>query len=132
MEILINELSLSGQFISEDEFLKNLTKVLSLLAKVVNNPPFWNDTQKHLTGDTYQYNGILVNGSSLCESCERDKIVLSFKHDNYLHNILDIYKNTNLVKVINVIDRIKFLDFLYSKSFYLQKNIVYLDSKIQI
>jgi len=161
MEVLINELSLDGQFIDEDDFFNNLTEVLylikifdeldidllkeycffnsqitssltllellkskrneirrlkSLLAKLVNNPPFWNATQKHLSTDRYEYNSINILNSSVAESCERDKVILSFKHDSYLDNTLNIYKNKNLIKIFNIINHIEFFDFLYSKS----------------
>src|SRR5659263_65652 len=127
MEILINELSLSGQYTSVDDFVaKSLTPLLSIL-KTINasrdqllkkddfysssvtsqytlyntfvgtvsrqydeirraktllvklfEDPFWEKDQKHSADSTYLYRANDIWGSSLAESCERDKVVLYF------------------------------------------------------
>ncbi|MDR2692581.1 MAG: AAA family ATPase [Dysgonamonadaceae bacterium] len=44
------------------------------------NEPFWESSQKHKVADKYEYNNKNVVGFFLAESCERDKIVISFIH----------------------------------------------------
>ena len=162
MEVLLNELSLTGQFKDEDDFfdsfdlvLKNIKlldilnfslakdymffdvaitpkyklgdflrlrtdkakKMKRFLVKLAQNPPFWNEIQKHdCAKDSYTFNGIDICNSSLAESCERDKIVLSFKHSDFLNINLKVQKNTATVNIYNLIDKHHFLEYLLSTS----------------
>ncbi|MCG3654992.1 hypothetical protein [Aliarcobacter butzleri] len=157
MEILINELSLKGQFDNEDKFLDNLENILrilklieifdfvllknsmlfdvnitssykmvnllalktdrirklkSFIAKLSNNPPYWDDNKKHKCSDTYNYKGKNVCNTSLAESCERDKIILSFNHRDFSEDICILLKNTENLNIFNIIDMNKFLEYL--------------------
>ena len=162
MEILLNELSLTGQFKNGDDFLNNLDpilkiiklieklefslakeymffdlkitateklsdflrlrtdrarKVKSFLANLANNPPFWNDTQKHNCSDnSYVYRSNSVCHSSLAESCERDRMLLSFSHMDFMEEHLEVYKNTSPLSLYNIRDKNSFLDHLLSTS----------------
>ena len=162
MEILINELSLRGQFEDENKFLDNFDMVLKLiklidklnfsllkeysffqsqittnsklddflklrtdrakrmkrfLSKLAYNPPYWNDAQKHdCSSNSYTYNSNNICNSSLAESCERDKIILSFTHNDFLNTNLEIQKNNTPVNIYNFIDKSNFLDYLLSIS----------------
>lgn len=157
MEILINELSLDGQFNDEEEFLDNFDSILkivkliellnfsllkecmlfdrnitasfkladfakskkdrarkfkSLLLKLTNNPPYWNENQKHNCSNVYQYNGKNICDTSLAESCERDKIVLSFKHNDFNNLSCNVLKNEEAIEIFNAIDTTNFLSHL--------------------
>jgi len=161
LEILLNELSLSGQFKDENEFFDSFDIILEIiklidvldfslakefmlfnvditsqyklvdflrlktdrarklktfLLKLANTPPYWNETQKHSISDNYMYNGNDILDTSLAESCERDKIVLSFKHNNFLKNNLLIQKNNSNINIYNLIDKYHFLDTLLSSN----------------
>lgn len=158
MNIILNELSLNGQFKSTHDFLDNLytviviiqlleklnigilkeysffnsqvtqdlkfsditntkstqvRKIKSLLLKLSNNPPFWNDSQKHeCQTNTYRYNSIDICTTSLAESTERDRIILSFNHKDFKNTELIVQKNISDVDIFNLIDKSHFLDYL--------------------
>jgi len=161
MEVLINELSLSGQFKNEDEFLDSFDSVLKMiklidrlnfsllkeysffqsavtvhsklddflklrtdrarkmkqfLLKLAYSPPYWNENQRHNCFDTYSYNLSNICNTSLAESCERDSIVLSFLHNDFLKNNLVVQKNANDMDVYNLIDKYHFLEYMLSIS----------------
>ncbi|CAA6802635.1 MAG: Unknown protein [uncultured Sulfurovum sp.] len=162
MEVLINELSLDGQFKDENEFLDGFDEILKLikfldrlefillkeysffqskvtlesklddflrlrtdrarkmkqfLLKLAYNPPYWNDTKKHnCSNNSYTYNLDSICNTSLAESCERDNIVLSFKHNNFLKSNLSIEKNNEHIDIYNFIDKHQFLEYLLSVS----------------
>lgn len=159
MDILLNELSLDGQFTDTNAFLDNLKNLLytiklmeqlkfnllkdhsffnsqvtnsekfieiaqsrdsrvrklkSFLLKLSNNPPFWNTEQKHNCSDnSYIFNSNNVCETSLAESCERDKFILSFKHNEYLKDNLLVKKNTNEINLYNILDKNLFLDYIF-------------------
>ena len=153
MEILINELSLHGQFATIDEFVNiavkpllsllqqydperdvilkkydlwsaNVTATATLqqvfkgsysrtndeirrskaqLANLIDNP-FWEDTRKHNAPDTYQYNTSNVFDTSLAESCERDRIVMSFVSSQFNFTTLIVKKNSTDISIDNLIN----------------------------
>ena len=153
MEILINELSLHGQFATIDEFVNiavkplilllqqydpdrdvilkkydlwsaNVTATVTLqqvfkgsysrindeirsskaqLANLIDNP-FWEDTRKHNAPDTYQHNTISVIDTSLAESCERERIVMSFVSSQFNSSTLIVKKNSTDISIDNLID----------------------------
>ncbi|MDK2082907.1 hypothetical protein PT502_03740 [Aliarcobacter butzleri] len=158
MEILINELSLDGQFNDEEEFLDNFDSILkivkliellnfsllkeymlfdrnitanfklvdfskskndrarkfkSFLLKLAQNPPFWNIDKKHNCSDVYQYSSKNICDTSLAESCERDKIILSFKHDEFKNLFCNVLKNQEPINLLNIININMFLDYLF-------------------
>lgn len=153
MEILINELSLHGQFATIDEFVNiavkpllslllqydperdvilkkydlwsaNVTATATLqqvfkgsysrtndeirrskaqLANLIDNP-FWEDTRKHNAPDTYQHNTSNVFDTSLAESCERDRIVMSFVSSQFNFTTLIVKKNSTDISIDNLIN----------------------------
>jgi len=162
MNILLNELSLSGQFTSVDDFVSNLEDVINLtnfiltleditlyksqnlwsskvtednslqdilrvygnnkltklkidLAKLNNNPPFWETEQMHLSSDIYLFNGINVTETSLAESIEREKLIISFKNEDFLSQVLVISKNGKDLNLCNFIN-LKILSFFLYKN----------------
>lgn len=154
MEILINELSLHGQFATIDEFVDvavkplllllqqydperdvilkkydlwsaNVTAIATLqeilkgsfsrtndeirrsksqLANLIDNP-FWEDTRRHAAPDTYQHNTSNVFDTSLAESCERDKVVMSFVSNLYNITTLNVKKNSTNIDIDNLINQ---------------------------
>lgn len=158
MDVLINELSLDGQFDNENEFFDNFDQVLEvikllevlhfsilkeymlfnthitndyqlsdflklrndkarkmkrILSKLAMNPPYGNDTQKHnCNEDNYLYEGKNICNTSLAESCERDKIILSFKHNNFFNTTFNMIKNNTNISIYNIINKIDFLLYL--------------------
>lgn len=158
MDILINELSLDGQFRDEDDFLDNLNNLLpiikiienfefllfknnlffessitvskklrdiiylrndkvrrlkSFLLKLSHSPPFWNNTQIHnCNTDSYTFNTNNICDTSLAETSQRDKIVISFNHNDFSNILLDIEKNSSILKIYNITDKKLFLDYL--------------------
>lgn len=161
MEILINELSLDGQFADENEFFNNFDTVLEtikfidllefsllkeysffqskitselklndflklridrarrmkqFLLKLAYNPPYWNDNQKHFIDNNYSFNGNKIFNTSLAESCERDRIVLSFNHKDFLQISLEIQRDNSPITLYNLIDKKHFLDYLLSNT----------------
>ena len=162
MAILINELSLKGQFIDEDSFIDSLKPLLQIIKlikqleltllknytfvnskvtlhsnflQIVNSSnqkikqntsirllksyllskPYWNDTQIHnCNTDNYTFNTNNICNTSLAESSQRDKVVISFKHKNFLDKLLDIEKNNSILKICNISDKNLFLDYLLS------------------
>lgn len=103
------------------DFLKIRTdrarKFKSTLARLSQNPPFWNEEQKHsCLEDKYIFNNIDICGSSIAESSQRDKIILSFNHDNFQHIWCTIYKNNSEINIYNIISKDTFLEYLIDKS----------------
>ncbi|GAQ19126.1 hypothetical protein OPHB3_3085 [Oceanobacillus picturae] len=83
------------------------------LKKLMSDPPFWQDNQRHLNSDRYicDYTHE-VSGYSLAEACERDKIVLSFDCGNFREAGLIIKKNGQPISLLNINDPKVFADYL--------------------
>jgi hypothetical protein len=163
MEVLINELSLTGQFRNKEEVTTKIFEVVVLmnilqdinftistsydfytskvlgeknlalflhsedtdeirgirnfLLDITNNPPFWNETQQHnCLNNSYVYNANDICHTSLAESCERDKIILSFNHSDFLDENLKIQKNSLGIDIYNILNKNNFLDYLLANS----------------
>ena len=164
-EVLINELSLSGQFNSAEEFINSgsLTKfnkllnemkrsdvllykntgfygslvtkeisVFDLFAGAVSrqydefrkmksglsclfDEPYWEINQKHSHDIMYMHNNVCVTGKSLAEACERDKIVISFLHQDYSHNNISVLKGENKILLDNLINENDFVNLAWEK-----------------
>ena len=164
MEVLINELSLEGQYFSVNNFLSDglsvfinvldeisisnnillkkydfysskITKEKTLHDILVGNisreydqirkfkrklamlfeEPFWEDDKKHSDDDTYLFDNVKINGSSLAESCERDKVVVSFLHSKFKILKIPVLKNQDEISVDNLYDEFHFLELIRSR-----------------
>lgn len=153
MEILINELSLHGQYATLDDFTNIAVKpLLSLLQQfdperdiilkkydlysahitpttslhqvftgsysrtcdeirrsksqlaALMDKPYWEDDRKHKKPDAYWYNATDIYDSSLAESCERDKVVISFVSGLFNSTELLVNKNSINIRIDNLID----------------------------
>ena len=162
MEILLNELSLTGQFTDEDDFFNHFDSILKIiklievlkftiakeymffdvaitsqyklgdflrlrtdrarkmkrfLAKLAQYPPYWNELQKHnCNNNSYYFNSKDVCATSLAESCERDRYILSFRNKDFLVRSISIQKNSENIELYNIISKDDFLDNLLKSS----------------
>lgn len=164
MEILINELSLCGQYATADIFISTALKPLlsllqqydsnrdllfkkydlwaakvtptvslrdlfkgsysrtndeirrakSQLASLIDNP-YWEDNRKHNHPDIYKFNSNDIFNSSIAESCERDRIIMSFKCDLFDHNTFEVYKNSNSIIIDNLVDQTHFYNLVRAR-----------------
>ena len=151
MDICINELSLTGQYTSEDECIeKGLFPIIELLRQMEQDScslyktyslynsvatvsgttlhdilvgkltrqrdeirrlkllfsrlfsnPYWEDSPKHKAKDTYSFCKKIMTGTSLAEACERDRMLLSFYHKDFLNSSIEIVKNTSTVIILH-------------------------------
>lgn len=87
-----------------------------IMSKLINEPPYWNDSQKHSDEDYYycEYTDKNCN-YSLAEACERDQMVLSFLHENFREPSIKIKKNSDEINLYNIFNYRKLLDVLYDK-----------------
>jgi len=165
MEVLINELSLSGQFDSIEHFVESglkpfvkalndidfqsdllykkydfyqskitsnhtiydtltgnisrqydeIRKFKSQLTRLFDNP-YWEDNPKHSTNNVYVYNGIKVSGFSLAEACERDRMVVSFSHNDFRFTQLNVYKNESKIELDNLFEQRHFTQVAYQRN----------------
>jgi len=81
-----------------------IRKVKSQLSLLLDKP-YWQDSQKHMKPDDYQFNGTDIFDSSLAESCERDKVVMSFICTDYNTAKLEVNKNALNISIDNLFDQ---------------------------
>jgi hypothetical protein len=165
MEILINELSLNGQFLTVEQFIadvlikfdailrecdrnqdviilqkqdfwnckvtqtENLYSILKiksvkksdeisrfkLLLGNLKDEQYWENSPKHNVNDNYEYNGNNIAGSSLAESCERDKVVISFILSGFSSTKLQIFKNRQKVNIDNLFEKWHYSEVAYCR-----------------
>jgi len=82
-----------------------LTKLRTNLLKLTSNPPYWEEDRRHTCeNNSYLYKDKDIYDSGIAESTERDRVVLSFTHDNFQDLQLSIHKNASDVYVDNLLD----------------------------
>lgn len=165
MDILINELSLDGQYLTVNEFLsEGLSAFINVLdeisatnhillkkydfynTKITKNiilhdilkgnisreydqirkfkrklamlfeEPFWENDKKHSDDDTYLFDNVKINNSSIAESCERDRIVVSFLHSKFKILKIPVLKNQDEILVDNLYDKLHFLELKHGRN----------------
>ncbi len=91
-----------------------ITKFKSVLASFTQKEPFWDIDPKHLNTDEYICKCTSKkSGYSIAESCERDKLVLSFSSTNFIDNEISVCKNNNNnYSIRNFYSKDNFLDYL--------------------
>ncbi|MEK5136363.1 hypothetical protein NST71_00340 [Priestia sp. FSL W8-1185] len=93
-----------------------IRKFKRLLSTLINDPPFWNDDQRHGSNNNYYCDYTeKTNGYSLAEACERDRIVLSFQHNKFKEPDILMKKDSDEITLINIYNPRDLLDFLYEK-----------------
>src|SRR5690606_34108918 len=73
------------------------------LTKLFENP-YWEDNPKHLLNLNYQCNQKNVTNTSIAESSERDKLLISFSHLEFQEDELEIQKEgeNQALKIYNL------------------------------
>ncbi|WP_341279439.1 hypothetical protein [Paenibacillus sp. FSL H8-0537] len=164
MELILNELSLDGQFTSVQSFMDSLSPMIKLqkiiestnvvmlrhhelynrkvtlnitlhhvltdnsvktsneirvfkrlLQKLMSDDPFWTYAPKHSKADSYYFEYLmgLTSGNALAEACERDKVILSFEHEHFKMDTVEVLKNGTPVVLINVTNPIILSNLLW-------------------
>ncbi|MBN2829858.1 MAG: hypothetical protein JXR56_06020 [Candidatus Cloacimonetes bacterium] len=90
--------ALIGQYSNQRDLIRKFKSQLAALFE----DPYWEDSPKHTNGSSYTYNEVNVVGSSLAESCERDRVVISLQCLDYNANVLNVSKNGELIKIDNL------------------------------
>lgn len=166
MEVVLNELSLNGQFESLPLFLTSLRSTIKiqkilevtntpllrhhelykrrvtaqlslhqvltdnsvrtsseirafkiLLQKLMYEEPFWTSSQKHSSIDKYLFlDEIDLQGHSIAEACERGKIIMSFQHELFLSEQIEVLKNGHLILLINLISPDTLVDLAWESN----------------
>jgi len=78
--------------------------------------PYWESNQKHSENIYYSYDDKCITGQSLAEACERDKIVISFSHNNYLKSQLAVYKEKEEIIIGNICKEKSFFDIAFNRN----------------
>ncbi|MCR4344494.1 MAG: hypothetical protein NUV44_06985 [Candidatus Scalindua sp.] len=164
MDVLINELSLEGQYSTVNEFLSdglsafinvldeisitnhlllkkydfyktritkekilhdilvgNISREYDLIRKfkrklsMLIEGPYWEDDKKHSDDDSYLFGNGKINGSSLAESCERDRVVVSFLHSKFKILEIPVFRNRDEILLDNLYDEFHFLELRRSR-----------------
>lgn len=95
---------LTGNFSREKDEIR---KFKLLLAKLFTDP-YWENSPKHSFIDVYLMSGKNVTGSSLAESCERDRSIISFIHDEF--------KDISIIVMKNATEQIELDNFFYEQN----------------
>lgn len=104
------------------------THFKSILSNLIDEP-YWDSFAKQKQSNNYEYNEKNICNSSLAESCERDKIVVSFLHDDFIQTSLHVKINEHQKVVIdNLFEKehyteVAFLRKQISESDYLKRKI---------
>jgi hypothetical protein len=102
---------LIGRISREYDQIRKLKRKLAMLFE----EPYWEDDKKHYDYDIYVFNGRKINKSSLAESCERDRVVVSFIHRNFEVLKLQVIKNQEGISIDNLYDKLHFLELMKSR-----------------
>jgi len=93
-----------------------IRKLKSQLAKLFNNP-YWEDKAKHSANNVYLFNESNICGSSLAEACERDKMIISFYHDDFRSTPLFVFKDECKIELDNLFEQEHFISIIYRQGF---------------
>lgn len=89
-----------------------LRKFKSQLARLINDPPFWEACSKQNPEDSFMLCGKDVSNSSLAEAAVRDCIVASFDHPDFAMPELEVFRNSSPVIVQNIIRENQYTELL--------------------
>jgi len=104
-DIILHDI-LKGNISREYDQIRKFKRKLAMLFE----EPFWENDKKHSDDDTYLFDNVKINDSSLAESCERDRVVVSFLHSNFQILEIPVFKNQDEISVDNLYDRFHFLE----------------------
>lgn len=91
-----------------------IRRVKTLLVKLFEDP-YWEKDQKHSVNSKYIYNQNDVWGSSLAESCERDKVILSSMFANFNNRLLAVFKDAAVVSIDNLFDKGHYIELCWQR-----------------
>ena len=104
-DIILHDI-LKGNISREYDQIRKFKRKLAMLFE----EPFWENDKKHFYDDTYLFDNVKINDSSLAESCERDRVVVSFLHSNFQILEIPVFKNQDEISVDNLYDKFHFLE----------------------
>ena len=104
-DIILHDI-LKGNISREYDQIRKFKRKLAMLFE----EPFWENDKKHFDDDTYLFDNVKINDSSLAESCERDRVVVSFLHSNFQILEIPVFKNQDEISVDNLYDKFHFLE----------------------
>ena len=102
---------LIGNISREYDQIRKFKRKLAMLFE----EPFWEKDKKHSDDDAYLFDNVNINGSSLAESCERERVVVSFLHSKFKILKIPVLKNQDKIEVANLYDRFHFLELRRSR-----------------
>ena len=83
-----------------------IRKFKSLLFQFLFDEPYWEIDQKHTSDDSYLLAEKEVCGHSLAEACERDRVIISFRSENFNKTKIEIHKNEiEKITLDNLLDK---------------------------
>lgn len=163
MELLLNELSLSGQFASIDHFVEHgVLNVLQVFTELhdedrvlkkydfysyqvtpsksihdvltgsvsrtydklrkfkihlsqVFDSPYWEEDQRHNANSEYSFGAVSVSSTSLAEACERDRIIISFIHENFGNTPIAVKRRAEDIAIDNLFEEGHYTTLLHAR-----------------
>jgi len=103
---------LVGNISREYDQIRKFKRKLAMLIE----EPYWENDKKQSDDDTYLFDNVKINDSSLAESCERDRVVVSFLHSKFKILKIPVLKNQDEVEVDNLYNRFHFLELRQSRN----------------
>jgi len=96
---------------------KDEIRRIKIFLSRIFDPPYWEENQKHKKDTQYKYLGYEdIYGTSLAEANERDRVVVSFRHIDFLIHELEIEVNGEPAIIYNFLSKKAFVDYLYRKT----------------
>lgn len=110
-DIILHDI-LKGNISREYDQIRKFKRKLAMLFE----EPFWENDKQHSDDDTYLFDNVKINNSSIAESCERDNIVVSFLHSKFKILKIPVLKNQDEILVDNLYDELHFLELRYGRN----------------
>ena len=108
--------TLSDLMLSPPSIYKNEIRRFSLSLLKLANEPFWEDSMLQDPDIAYIWKSEDIWGSSLAESCERDKVVLSIQNSRFEEPILSVFRQNERIEIANILKPKELLEYLWTKN----------------
>jgi len=90
-------------------------RVKRLLAQLITKP-YWRQDQRHIDIGEYLFNNVSVSGQSIAEACKRDKVVLSYIHNDFQFLKLSVFfRNGAEILIDNLVRQNHYYQLLLSR-----------------
>lgn len=89
-----------------------------MIRELTSEDPYWTTLPRHKASDSYvnaTYGSIPANGHGLAEACERDKVIVSFKHPAFEDDTIEILKNNKPIIIMNFIDPSQLSELMHER-----------------